>query len=269
MGNPTAVKVGPGLLYINSVGAPEPASLSDEWDTSWVPLGYTDEGHAFSSQVTTEGVEVAEEQLPIRQETTGIAMSVAFALAEMTAQNLSYALNGGELTDTQRFVSDAEGVAVVAAINATTDTFTTAVNHDLNVGDPVKLGTITTTTGVVAGTTYYVIEKTAKTFKLSATPLGSSLAMTTDGSALSVAEQAGLIVFEPPEAGEEVRVALGWESQDHTERWVWRKCVQTGNVEIARRKAPAKATIPCEFALEIVAGGVKPFKAIFDDSDNA
>ena len=45
-----------------------------------------------------------------------------------------------------------------------------------------------------------------------------------------------------------------------------RKCLQTGDVAIARRKAPDKATIPCSFMLEIVAGGGKPLTAIFDDT---
>lgn len=269
MGNPTAVKVGPGVLKIAAVGSAEPADLVAEWDAAWTDLGYTDEGHAFSSEVSMEAVEVAEELLPILNVTTGIAMTISFALAEMTAQNLSYALNGGEVTGDERFVVDANGDPVTVAINATTDTFTTTVNHDLQVDDPVKFGTITTTTGVTAGTTYYVINKTSKTFQVSATVGGASLAMTSDGSALTVAEQSGIVIFEPPDAGDEQRVALGWEADDGSERWVWRKCVQTGNVEVARRKAPAKATIPCEFALEIVAGGVKPFIAIFDDADNA
>lgn len=75
----------------------------------------------------------------------------------------------------------------------------------------------------------------------------------------------GIVTFEPPDPGDEVRVALGWESKDGKERWVWRKCLQTGDIEIARRKAPDKALIPCSFMCEIVAGGAKPFVAIFDD----
>lgn len=74
----------------------------------------------------------------------------------------------------------------------------------------------------------------------------------------------GIVVFEPPEPGEEVRVALGWEADDGLERWIFRKCLQTGEVEVARRKAPDKATIPTSFMLEKVAGK-KPFKAIFGD----
>jgi hypothetical protein len=169
-------RLGPGRLYIAPVGSTEPTDLTTPWAAAWVDLGYTEEGHSFSSSTSFDPIEVAEELDPLSYEATGRESSVAFALAQMTSKNLSRALNGGTLT---------------------------------------------------TGT--------------------------------------GIVTFEPPDPGAEVRVALGWESRDAKERWVWRKCLQTGDVEIARRKAPDKATIPCNFMCEITAGGAKPFKAIFDD----
>lgn len=76
----------------------------------------------------------------------------------------------------------------------------------------------------------------------------------------------GIVTFEPP-AFEDVatRVAIGWEADDASERWVYRKCVQTGDVELARRKAPDKTTVPMTFTLETPAGAVKPFKAILSN----
>ncbi|MER7131258.1 hypothetical protein [Streptosporangium saharense] len=71
----------------------------------------------------------------------------------------------------------------------------------------------------------------------------------------------GIVTFEPPDLGEEVRVMLGWESEDHTERWVYRKGLQVGNMEISRQKGAAKATVSCSFKLEKPAGA-KSFKAI-------
>lgn len=73
-----------------------------------------------------------------------------------------------------------------------------------------------------------------------------------------------VVEFEPPILGDVTRVMLGWESVDGEERWVFRKCVQTGNVNIARRKAPAKATIPMTFRLEKPGVGILPFKAIME-----
>lgn len=180
MGTPTNVKVGPGLLYVAPLDTVAPVDLTTAWAAAWIEMGYTEEGHAFAAENTFEGIEVAEELLPIRQEQTAANLTVTVALAEMTARNVQIALNGGTLT----------------------------------------------TSG--AGPTQ-------------------------------------IITFEPPELGEATRIALGWESQDHLERWVWYKCLQTGNVEIARRKAPAKATIPTVFTVEIPLAGGAPFTAIFAD----
>lgn len=57
----------------------------------------------------------------------------------------------------------------------------------------------------------------------------------------------GLVTFEPPVAGDYTPVMLGWESGDGLERWVFRRCIQTGSVAIARQKAPAKAQLPMTF----------------------
>jgi hypothetical protein len=72
----------------------------------------------------------------------------------------------------------------------------------------------------------------------------------------------GAVTFEPPALGEEVRTMLGWESEDGTERWIYRKCLQTGGMEMARQKGAAKATISCSFKLEKPTSGAAPFKAI-------
>ncbi|GAA3027224.1 hypothetical protein [Streptosporangium longisporum] len=72
---------------------------------------------------------------------------------------------------------------------------------------------------------------------------------------------AGIVTFEPPDLGEELRVMLGWQSEDGTERWVFRKGLQVGNMEISRGKGASKATIGCSFKLERPSGA-KLFKAM-------
>lgn len=69
----------------------------------------------------------------------------------------------------------------------------------------------------------------------------------------------GLITFEPPPAGEFTEIMLGWESDDALERWIFRKCIQTGSVGIPRQKA-AKAQLPMTF---------RALKPDNDDHDNA
>jgi hypothetical protein len=174
-GNPGALALGPGSLYIAVLGTPEPTDLTTPWETvsaNWIPLGYTDEGSTFNYSVDSENVEVAEELDPVAVALTSRELSLAFALAEITASNLKRALNGGTITS---------------------------------------------------------------------------------GS--------GIVTFEPPDLGEEVRTMLGWESEDHTERWVYRKCMQVGAMEMSRAKGAAKATISCDFRLERPADA-KSFKAI-------
>lgn len=174
-GNPAALALGPGILYVAVLGTDEPVDLSTPWETvdaGWIQLGYTDEGSTFNYSVDSENVEVAEELDPIAVALTSRELGLTFALAEITAANLKRALNGGTIT----------------------------------------VGT-------------------------------------------------GIVTFEPPDLGEEVRTMLGWQSEDGTERWVYRKALQVGSMEMSRAKGAAKATISCDYRLERP-DAAKPFKAI-------
>ena len=67
--------------------------------------------------------------------------------------------------------------------------------------------------------------------------------------------------YEPPDTtAVPVGTAIGWDSRDGKERYIWRRCIQTGDVETARRKAPNKATLPLSMrCLLPTTAGVKPF----------
>jgi hypothetical protein len=175
-GTPGQVALGPGYLYIAILGTAEPADLTTPWASvspNWITLGYTAEGSEFTYKPNVDKVEVAEELDPIQYAITGRDLAVKFAMAQITANNMKRALNGGTIT-----------------------------------------------TG------------------------------------------SGFVTFEPPDLGAEVRQMIGWESEDHQERWVWRQCFQQGEISIARKKGSDKATIPVEFTLEKPAGAA-PFKAMF------
>lgn len=90
--------LGPGQLRIAALGSSEPVDLATAWPAAWVPLGYTEEGSEFSYELATEPVEVAEEIDAISTVTTGRNITVAFASAEPTVENLKTALNGGTIT---------------------------------------------------------------------------------------------------------------------------------------------------------------------------
>lgn len=170
------ISLGPGTLYVAQVGASEPADVTAAWDAAWAEIGYTAEGTEVSIEVSRDPVEVAEEIDPVLYATTSRSTTVSFAMVEVTARNLSIALNGG---------------------------------------------TISTAGGVTT--------------------------------------------FEPPEPGTEGSLALGWESEDGEERWIFRKCSQSGSVAVGRRKGSDKATLPVTMNVEKVTGEA-PFTVLFIDS---
>jgi hypothetical protein len=55
-------------------------------------------------------------------------------------------------------------------------------NHGLSEGDEVSFSVITTTTGIVINTIYYVKYVDASTFQLSLTPSGAAITLTTNGT---------------------------------------------------------------------------------------
>jgi hypothetical protein len=71
----------------------------------------------------------------------------------------------------------------------------------------------------------------------------------------------GSVYFDPPVLGAEQYCMLGWESNDVQERWIFRKCIQTGAVKINRQKAPNKATLPTEFRC-VKPASLPPYRAI-------
>lgn len=78
---------------------------------------------------------------------------------------------------------------------------------------------------------------------------------------------AGIVTVQPPSLRDAVIYkALGWEAFDASERIVWRKCIQSGEFAVPRKKAPDYATIPVTFSVLEVDEATKPFKHIFDDS---
>src|SRR5215475_15288613 len=100
-GNPQALSLGPGYLYLGAMGRTEPTDLSTAWatvDAGWGLLGYTDAGSEFDYALAVDQVNVAEELDPVSNQTTGRTASLKFAASQMTITNLKMAMNGGVLT---------------------------------------------------------------------------------------------------------------------------------------------------------------------------
>lgn len=95
-GDPDAVVLGPGLLYVGDDDAADPADADTALPTTdFRPVGYTEEGSSFAYETSTEDISVAEENDPIRTIPTGTTSTLSFSMAEMTWQNLQLALNAG------------------------------------------------------------------------------------------------------------------------------------------------------------------------------
>jgi hypothetical protein len=100
-GDPDAVVLGPGLLYVGDASAADPADATTPPSaTAFRPVGYTEEGSSFAYETTSEDITVAEENDPIRTVPTGTSSTLSFSMAEMTWQNLLLALNAGSSAGT-------------------------------------------------------------------------------------------------------------------------------------------------------------------------
>lgn len=174
-GDADEVLLGAGVLYVAPIGTAEPTTASAALPSAFREVGWTDQGSAIDIAYTNEGIPVAEEFYPVKYVTTGVEISVGFAMKQMTRANLALALN-----------------------------------------------------------------------------LGANAA--SDASAL-----------EPPSPGEEVRVMLVLDTEEGA-RWLFRRAIQGGSVNIARQKAPNVALLPVQFRVEHPGGQDAPF-TVFPNAD--
>ena len=144
--------------------------------------------------------------------------------------------------------------AVSAAWNSPGYTETgTEFNYALSTGtvlvaeelDPVAIAT----TGRTATVVFNLSQLTAANLKIAMNGAVSSTGT-------------GIVNIEPPDLGTEQRIMIGWEAEDHTERWIYRQCLQSGTAKISRQKGNNNATIATTFSLEKPASGARLFKAI-------
>jgi hypothetical protein len=241
------VTTGPGTLYYAPLGTVEPVTRVATWPAGWVPVGYTAEGHSFSSSLSIDDVEVAELLDPVRRVTTKRDTKVAFAMAEITLAHLKLLLNGGTTAPDSATFADGTTTSASPNLGSLTAAFSSAVD----VGK-----TVTGVAGIPAGTTILsVTSPTAAVMSANATATGTT--------SITIVSRYGSI-FEPPQVGAEVRSMLGWDAEDGLERIIWRRVLQSGNSEIARRKGADYAKFNAEFSLEQPGAGLLPFRWFFE-----
>lgn len=92
MGNPLAISVGPGALFVAPMGTTLPASAVAVLDAAFVAVGYTDAGTKVNIAPSYDPIKVEEEVDPITHAMTDRETTVEFAMAEMTRTKLAIAV---------------------------------------------------------------------------------------------------------------------------------------------------------------------------------
>jgi hypothetical protein len=83
---------------------------------------------------------------------------------------------------------------------------------------------------------------------------GSGSIATVSGAGVTLSSS-----FTPPAPGGELRTMIGWESLDHTLRFIAYQVINGGSIESDFKKAPSVAGIPFELNFEVPTSGI-PFK---------
>ena len=115
-----------------------------------------------------------------------------FAALSATTDTGTYTVNWGDGTSAQTYASGAQAnyqyAYSASGLTDTPVTFTAATStvnrtsHGYTNGMTISFNTVVTTTGIVAGQIYYVVNATTNTFQVSATSGDSAITLTNDGS---------------------------------------------------------------------------------------
>lgn len=110
--------------------------------------------------------------------------------------------------------------------------------------DPIRYSTVERSGNISFNLTNYTLNTVKRVFN------GGTLA-TVSGAGVTLSSS-----YVLPTPGAEVRAMIGWESLDHTVRIIMYQCINSGTVEQAFAKAPAKSLLPCTFQFEVPASGI-------------
>ena len=106
--------------------------------------------------------------------------------ASNTQANYEFNFNNAALAGTNKPVTFA---ASTSTVNLT--------GHGFNAGTPIPFYNIVSTTGLVEGSRYYVVNPTANTFQVSATIGGTPITLTNDGSATLLPYKVAIVTVTP------------------------------------------------------------------------
>lgn len=139
------VHLGPGRLWVAALGTSEPTSCSAALDAAFRAVGYTEQGSAFSTNLTNNEVLVEEEIDPILYVLSKRANTLAFVMAETTRRNLALAVGAGAaaVNDATAFEPPDPGLEVAVMIVWDSDDTPSAANRRYLFRQAKAGGTIT------------------------------------------------------------------------------------------------------------------------------
>lgn len=94
-GNTANIALGPGRLYYAPLGTAEPTNCSTALPVAWKVVGYTEEGTTVETEISSEGIEVAEEMDPVLWVQTKRMTRVNVSMAEVAISRLALAMGAG------------------------------------------------------------------------------------------------------------------------------------------------------------------------------
>jgi hypothetical protein len=262
----TAILQGPCDVYVGAFGATEPVAgtFTEPSSAIWTPVGATSGGVKLASAMTYKSIDVDQVPDEVGVRLTGRSSTVETQLAESTLANMKFLMNGGTIT-----VGGASSIGTVTIV-AATGVMTVSVTHGLAVNDPVFLGAITSTTGVLANTLYYVkTVPSTTTLTLSRTPGGTALTLATDGSAASITK-ATYQQFEPLSSTDAFQptysaLLLAGPAPGMVASYrrfvVVRKVLSTSGFELTWKKDDP-STLTAKFGAYYVSDSIKPIRII-------
>lgn len=116
-GTPGNVALGPGRLYMAPLGTTEPVNCSTALPSAWIAIGYTEDGTEVGVDITSEGIEVAEELEPILFMQTKRSTKLTLSMAESTKKRLALSMGAGsQYTDDANSFQFPDASEVVAVM---------------------------------------------------------------------------------------------------------------------------------------------------------
>ena len=191
-------------------------------------------------------------ELVLKDAAGAARLAVLAAAVDLGQAGISGLDTGAEASSTwyHVFASDLTNPLVNAAVTANAGTDRTHNAHGLSAGQPIKIGGTTAPAGVALGDIVYLRDVTANDYKITATPGGAAIDLTTAGAAVTVSTVPGLLFSASPTAptmpaGHTFKAYLGaWYNDGSSNLRVARQRgsrIQQAEVNVLNNVAPTVA----------------------------